>query len=155
MTHMGCNGESMDCAECVNNDIKCWCVCMQKGRSEREKKGTRKKSEKMGKKRGKEDKQGRQDALASQHALTSAFISAEHPLTRGRSPWHTAFTNAVCVWQWMTKNKSQVKTHTITHSAFGFCLVCERKTNGCTNHKKYQRSQTSHRQDDQTRLEQP
>ena len=88
------------------------------------KKGTRKKSEKM-EKRGKEDKQGRQDALASQHALTSAFISAEHPLTRGRSPWHTAFTNAVCVWQWMTKNKSQVKTQTNhTHSAFGLCLVC-------------------------------
>ena len=53
-------------------------------------KGTRKKSEKM-EKRGKEDKQGRQDALASQHAFTSAFISAEHPLIRGRSPLHTAF----------------------------------------------------------------
>ena len=70
------------------------CACKKKGvKSE---KGTRKKSEKM-EKRGKEDKQGRQDALASQHALTSAFISVEHPLTRGRSPWHTAFTNAVCV----------------------------------------------------------
>ena len=154
---MGCNGESMECTECVNNGIKCWCVCMQNKGGVKSEKGTRKKSEKM-EKRGKEDKQGRQDALASQHALTSAFISAEHPLTRGRSPWHTAFTNAVCVWQWMTKNKSQVKTQTNhTHSAFGLCLVCvsERKTNGSTNHKKCQRSQKSHRQDDQSRLEQP
>ena len=98
-------------------------VCACKKGGVMSEKGTRKKSEKM-EKRGKEDKQGRQDALASQHALTSAFISAEHPLTRGRSPWHTAFTNAVCVWQWMTKNKSQVKTQTNhTQCAFGLCLV--------------------------------
>ena len=100
------------------------CACKTSGvKSEKKKGGTRKKSEKM-EKRGKEDKQGRQDALASQHALTSAFISAEHPLTRGRSPWHTAFTNAVCVWQWMTKNKSQVKTQTNhTHTVLlGFAL---------------------------------
>ena len=96
-------------------------VCMQKEGVKSEK-GTRKKSEKT-EKRGKEDKQGRQDALASQHALTSAFISAEHPLTRGRSPWHTAFTNAVCVWQWMTKNKSQVKTQT-NHTQCFWALPC-------------------------------
>ena len=30
MTHMGCNGESMESTECVSNGIKCWCVCMQK-----------------------------------------------------------------------------------------------------------------------------
>ena len=72
------------------------CVCMQKEGVKSEKKGQERRVRRW-KKRGKEDKQGRQDALASQHALTSAFMSAEHPLTRGRSPWHTAFTNAVCV----------------------------------------------------------
>ena len=74
---------------------------------------------------GKEDKQGRQDALASQHALTSAFISAEHPLTRGRSPWHTAFTNAVCVaMDDKEQEPSENTNQSHTHSAFGLCLVC-------------------------------
>ena len=120
---MGCNGESMECTECVNNGIKCWCVCMQKDGVKSEKKGTRKKSEKM-EKRGKEDKQGRQDALASQHALTSAFISAEHPLTRGRSPWHTAFTNAVCVaMDDKEQEPSENTNQSHTQCAFGLCLV--------------------------------
>ena len=48
-------------------------------------------------KKGKEkDKQGREEGLASQHAAISAFILAEQPDTRGRSPWHTASTKAVC-----------------------------------------------------------
>ena len=59
------------------------------------------------KKRGEEkDKQGREEGLASQHAAISVFILAEQPDTRGRSPWHTAFTNAVCV---LDENKRQVK----------------------------------------------
>ena len=60
------------------------------------KKGTRKKSEKM-EKREKEDKQGRQEGFVSQQAVISAFISAEHPLKRGRSPWHTVSTETMCV----------------------------------------------------------
>ena len=60
-------------------------------------------------KKGKEDKQGRDEGLVFQHALTSAFILAEHPLTRGRTPFRTASINSVL---WMTKNKSQVKTQT-------------------------------------------
>ena len=41
------------------------------------------------------DKQGQEEGLASQHASISDFILAEQPDTRGQSPWHTAFTNAV------------------------------------------------------------
>ena len=44
----------------------------------------------------KEDKQGREDGLASQHALIIVFIFVGHPFKFGRSPWQTAFTNAVC-----------------------------------------------------------
>ena len=36
---MGCNGESMECTECVNNGIKCWCVHAQKGGVKSEKRG--------------------------------------------------------------------------------------------------------------------
>ena len=75
----------------------------------RVKKRTRKgKSENMKKKRGKEDKQGREEGLASQHAVISVFMSAEQPDTRGRSPWHTAFTNAVCVLA-INHNKQEAK----------------------------------------------
>ena len=55
-------------------------------------------------KKGKEkDKQGREEGLASQHAAISDFILVEQPDTRGRSPWHTASTKAVCFW--MTNKK--------------------------------------------------
>ena len=68
-------------------------VCWEKS----EKRGQEiKKGEKM-EKRGKEkDKQGREEGLASQHAAISVFILAEQSDTQGRSPWHTASTNAVC-----------------------------------------------------------
>ena len=39
MAHMGCNEESMECTECVNDGIKCWCVCMKKEGVKSEKRG--------------------------------------------------------------------------------------------------------------------
>ena len=73
------------------------------------------------KKEGKEDKQGREEGLACQHAAISAFILAEHPDTRGRSPWHTAFTKAV-FGPFHHNNKSQVKTQ-CTHTRSGFVAL--------------------------------
>ena len=128
MTH-SVQGESMESTESGNNGIKCWCVDGKKG-DKSEKKDKKGKSENMKKKRGKEDKQGREEGLASQHAVISVFISAEHPDTRGRSPWHTAFTNAVCVfWQSITTNKRQSENTKQTHTVccfWGFVL-CERQ----------------------------
>ena len=78
--------------ECVGKKVKKWV-----GKKKRE-------DEKRGK--GK-DKQGREEGLASQHAAISVFILAEQPDTRGRSPWHTASTKAVCFG--LDENKRQVK----------------------------------------------
>ena len=141
----------MESTESGNNGIKCWCVDGKK--ETRVKKRTRKgKSENMKKKRGKEDKQGREEGLASQHAVISVFISAEHPDTRGRSPWHTAFTNAVCVCfgNQSQQTRGKVKTQMQTHTVCGFwVLCCEKDDLGNTNHKECQKDQKSHRQDDQ------
>ena len=117
-------GESMESTECVNNGIKCWCVDAKK--ETRVKKG-QERGEKH-EKEGKEDKQGREEGFASQHAAISAFISAEHPDTQGRSPWHTAFTKAVCVFcPFHHNNKSQMKTQCKhTHSGF-LGLGCEKE----------------------------
>ena len=41
------------------------------------------------------DKQGREEGLPSQHALIRVTISVVQPSMAGRSPWHTAFINAV------------------------------------------------------------
>ena len=41
------------------------------------------------------DKQGREVGLASQHEVMSAFRLSGHLFSLGRSPWHTAFMNAV------------------------------------------------------------
>ena len=77
----------------------------------------------MEKEREKEDKQGREEEFASQHAAISAFISAEHPDTRGRSPWHTAFIKAVCVLVIPSQQEPSENTmQTHTQWLFGFGL---------------------------------
>ena len=63
--------------------------------------------------------------MASQHAVISDFILAEQPDTRGRSPWHTAFTNAVCFV--LDDNKRQVKDKGKRQSGW---FGCEKEGNG-------------------------
>ena len=125
-------------------------VCGWKKGDKSEKKTRREESDNM-KRGGKEDKQGREEGLASQHAVISVFMSAEHSDTRGRSPWHTAIKNAVCVfWQSITTNKRQSENTKQTHTVCGFwVLCCEKDSLGNTNHKKCQSHFDHHRQDDQ------
>ena len=98
-----------------------------------------------------EDKQGREEGLACQHTAISAFISAEHPDTQDRSPWHTAFTKAVCVLtissQQQEPSENTMQTHTV--GFFGFWLV--RKSDlKTTNHKVYQKLHCHHKQASQS-----
>ena len=126
MTHIGCNGESMECTECVNNGIKCWCVCMQKGGVKSEK-GQERRVRRW--KRG--EKKTNQDDKTLWHPNTHSPVLSSRLNTHSHEvevlgTLHSQ-TLCVCVWQWMTKNKSQVKTQTNhTHSAFGLCLVDEK-----------------------------
>ena len=71
------------------------------------KQGQERKDEKIEKKGKEKDKQGQEEGLASQHAAISVFILAEQQDTRGRSPWHTASTNAMCFGT--DNNKRKVK----------------------------------------------
>ena len=120
----GLQGESMESTECANNGIKCWCVHAKKGDKCEKKRTEKKKVRSMKEEREKEDKQGREEGLACQHAAISAFILAEHPDTRGRSPWHTAFTKAVCVLsipsQQQEPSENKIQKH--TQWLFGFAL---------------------------------
>ena len=141
------HGESMESTECVNNGIKCWCVDAKK--ETRVKKTRKEKSEKHGKREGKKDKQGREEGLACQHAAISAFISAEHSDTRGRSPWRTASMNAVCLAipsQQQEPSENTMQTHTVA-----FLLWVVRKSDlNTTNHTQCQRHQKSHKQASQS-----
>ena len=99
------------------------CVHTKKGGVKSEKKGQERRVRrwKRGKKKTTKDDKTLWHPNTHSPVLSSRLNTHSHEV----EVLGTLHSQTLCVWQWMTKNKSQVKTQTNhTHSAFGLCLVC-------------------------------